>query len=175
MPGALRQGNYAGAILGATDIAPGPPAKQYANLFNKRFWGVGDKAIDTTAGASAVERTAGAATREGSVAARGGAGPVRAGQAGEAAVRARHDIGPKTRFEINGRERIADGITGRTVSEVKNVKYQGLTRQIRDYLAFAAEKDMRFVLYVRRNTTLSEPLTEAMRESKRYVRIDYID
>ena len=102
---------------------------------------------------------------------RGGAGPVRAGQAGEAYVRARYDIGPKTRFEINDRYRIADGMTDNSISEVKNVRYQGLTKQIRDYLDFKGAKQ--FYLYVRRDTRLSRQLLARVADGSIILR--YID
>ncbi|MEZ5897870.1 MAG: RHS repeat-associated core domain-containing protein [Hyphomicrobiaceae bacterium] len=61
------------------------------------------------------------AARYGPRAARGGAAAVRLGQAGEAAVRGAYNIGPATRVLVNGVERIPVGLTGRVLSEVKNV------------------------------------------------------
>jgi Restriction endonuclease fold toxin 7 len=97
----------------------------------------------------------------------GGAGPVRLGQQGEDAVRAVEEIGDKTPFlGASGQNRIADGMTTSTITEVKNVAYQGLTSQIRDYIAFARSGDvpLRFELWVRPNggTRISGPLQEAI-------------
>jgi hypothetical protein len=88
--------------------------------------------------------TAAAALAEGKLPtkSRGGADPVRKGQAGENAVRNAVDIGPKSQFSINGRHRIADGLnlTSGTITEVKNVQYQGLTTQIQDYIDYAGQQ-----------------------------------
>lgn len=61
-------------------------------------------------------------------------------------------------YLVNGRTRIFDGLTATTVSEVKNVKYQAYTEQIRDYLDYARSTSGRFDLYVRSDTVLSGPL-----------------
>jgi hypothetical protein len=97
------------------------------------------------------------------VAARGGAAAVRAGQAGEAAVRAATNIGPATRITVNGATRIPDGLTGTVLSEVKNVGALSYTQQLRDFAAFARQSGRQFDLYVRPNTQLSGPLQDAVR------------
>lgn len=97
---------------------------------------------------------------------RGGAGPVRVGQAGEAAVRGAYDIGPKATRVVNGRARIFDGLTDDAVSEVKNVKSLSYTQQLKDSQAFAQQSGRRFDLYVRGGpnaTSLSGPLAAAIR------------
>lgn len=102
---------------------------------------------------------------EGLNGAAGGAGPVRIGQAGEAAVRASYDIGPKVSEVIDGRKRIFDGLNDEAVSEVKNVQYQAFTQQLKDSLAYAQANGRRFDLYVRggeSETTLSGPLKAAV-------------
>jgi hypothetical protein len=103
--------------------------------------------------------------RSGSVASRGGAAAVRLGQAGEAAVRATYDIGPaaKTLINVAGRTRIPDGLKPGVLSEVKNVAYQGLTSQLRDFMNYAATNRLRMDLYVRPTTVLSGPLQDAIR------------
>jgi RHS repeat-associated protein len=88
----------------------------------------------------------------------GGAGPVIVGQTGEAAVRGVANIGPKVEISINGRIRIPDGLTTAVLSEVKNVKYLGMTRQLRDFAAFARQAGLQFELWVRTTTKLSGPL-----------------
>ncbi|GAB3595616.1 RHS repeat-associated core domain-containing protein [Microbacterium tumbae] len=101
-----------------------------------------------------------------SQAANGGAASVRLGQAGENAVRGAFDIGPKATAQIGGRTRIFDGLNDVAVSEVKNVKYQAYTQQLKDSLAYAQQNGLRFDLYVRGGanpTTLSGPLEAAIR------------
>ena len=94
---------------------------------------------------------------------RGGAGPVRAGQAAENAVRRVYDIGPKKKITVNGRKRVPDGLTDEVLSEVKNVKSLSFTRQLKDSRDFARNNDLEFHLYVRYDTTLSRPLLDAIR------------
>ncbi len=96
------------------------------------------------------------------VAANGGAVAVRTGQAGERAVQNAFQIGDKRPFNVLGRDRIADGMTETTISEVKNVAYQGYTQQLKDYVTYSIDHGLRFDLYVRRGTTLSGPLQEAI-------------
>jgi restriction endonuclease fold toxin 7 of polymorphic toxin system/pretoxin HINT domain-containing protein len=64
------------------------------------------------------------------------------------------------KLRINGRERIPDELTGRTIGEVKNVKYQYLSTQLRDYLDYAQQNSLQFNLYVRKDTQLSQPLQD---------------
>jgi hypothetical protein len=97
-------------------------------------------------------------------AARGGAAAVRLGQAGEAAVRAAHDIGPATKILVNGAERIPDGLNlgTKVLSEVKNVGSLSYTQQLRDFAQYAGQNGLRFDLYVRPGTELSGPLRQAV-------------
>jgi RHS repeat-associated protein len=90
--------------------------------------------------------------------------PFGIGKAGEEIVRSLAEIGDKAAFEIGGRLRIADGMLDEIITEVKNVRYQALTGQIQDYLAYAQAQGMRFDLWVRSGggTTLSGPLQTAM-------------
>ncbi|MFF0728722.1 DNRLRE domain-containing protein [Streptomyces sp. NPDC004134] len=87
----------------------------------------------------------------------GGAACVRAGQVGETAA----GITKNTeKLRINGRTRIPDELdhTAGVIGEVKNVKYQHLSTQIRDDLQYAAANGYQFKLYVRGSTRLSGPL-----------------
>jgi hypothetical protein len=93
---------------------------------------------------------------------KGGAAPVRLGQAGEDAVRGVFNIGSKVKIPINGRFRIPNGMTPTTLSEVKNVKALSFTRQLRDFADYAQQTGRRFDLYVRPSTTLSGPLRDAI-------------
>jgi len=98
-------------------------------------------------------------------AANGGANAVRLGQAGENAVRGAYQIGDKTPFNVLGRDRVADGMTSTTISEVKNVRYQAYTQQLKDYVTHSIDRGLRFDLYVRGGanpTILSPQLEEAV-------------
>ncbi len=91
----------------------------------------------------------------------GGSGTVfarRAGAAGETAVRASRNIGPKIRILVNGRIRYPDGLLADELNEVKNVLRIARTRQLRDYLSFAQQTNRTFILWLRRNARLSRPL-----------------
>jgi RHS repeat-associated protein len=92
---------------------------------------------------------------------RGGAGPVRVGQAGEGAVRGAYDIGPKIKVDVAGRKRIPDGLTSTTLSEVKNVSSLSYSQQLRDFAQYAQQSGRSFDLYVRTTTRLSGPLQRA--------------
>jgi len=90
----------------------------------------------------------------------------RLGEAGEAAVRASFDIGEKVRIAVPGaqRFRIPDGVNAalKTLSEVKNVKKLSFTSQLRDFVKISKANDLKFVLYVRKDTKFSKPLMEAI-------------
>ncbi|NJK31676.1 MAG: hypothetical protein HC927_04245 [Deltaproteobacteria bacterium] len=103
---------------------------------------------------------------------RGGAGPVKVGQAGEAAVRAVADIGPKDLIEVAGRKRFPDGLhtANGVLTEVKNTRAQGYTRQLRDYAAYAIQNGMRFDLWVRPGAQLSKPLLDARKAGQVNIR-----
>jgi RHS repeat-associated protein len=92
----------------------------------------------------------------------------RLGRAGEDAVRAAYDIGPRGSIRVGGRTRYPDGLNeqARTISEVKNVESLNLTRQLRDYAAYARDQGLRFDLYVRQGAALSRPLQEAIRSGQ---------
>jgi hypothetical protein len=87
----------------------------------------------------------------------GGAGPCAIGQAGEAASGITNNT---QSVIINGRTRIPDefdpsaGITG----EVKNVKYQWLSTQLKDDLSYAQANGWQLNLYANSGTRLSGPL-----------------
>jgi hypothetical protein len=84
---------------------------------------------------------------------------VRVGQRGEALA---GTTSPKVRIAVNGRDRIPDELTATTVREVKNVKSLAFTRQLRDFVQFAQETERRFLLVVRPDTRLSQPLHKAV-------------
>lgn len=58
--------------------------------------------------------------------------------------------------------RVPDGLTDTAIIEVKNVSKLSYTNQLRDYVAWAKHKGLRFELYVRESTQLSKPLQEAV-------------
>ncbi|CEE92299.1 hypothetical protein XNA1_2740012 [Xenorhabdus nematophila str. Anatoliense] len=98
----------------------------------------------------------------GKVAAKGAKWASKAGREGEAAVKSVYDIGGKRKITVEGRDRIPDGINfdNSTLNEVKNVKRQGLTRQLKDYSEYAQKKELDFNLFTRPDTKISKPLQE---------------
>jgi RHS repeat-associated protein len=102
-----------------------------------------------------------AALRLGEGVAKGGVVATRIGEAGEAAVRAAYNIGPKEAIEIAGRTRFPDGLTRTVLSEVKNTASVRYTQQLRDFAEYARAKGLRFDLYVRPGAELSGPLRAA--------------
>lgn len=93
---------------------------------------------------------------------RGGAGPVRVGQAGEDAVRGVYNIGEKVPITVGKRGRIPDGLTDTTLSEVKNVSSLSYTSQLRDFASYARDNRLTVDLFTRPDTRLSGPLREAL-------------
>jgi hypothetical protein len=74
--------------------------------------------------------------------------------------------GDKTKILINGRNRIPDGLTGTTLTEVKNVANLSYTRQLRDFADYARANNLSFELFVPQNTArfgLSGPLRDAIK------------
>ncbi|QTK46671.1 putative toxin [Xanthomonas euvesicatoria] len=85
---------------------------------------------------------------------------------GELGVRLVADIGEKAAVLVNGRIRIPDGIIKGAVSEVKNVKSQDFTKQLRGYAQFAQSNGREFNLYIRSGTKLGKPLQEVAANGK---------
>lgn len=81
------------------------------------------------------------------------------GLAGEEAVGI---TGKKTAIEVAGRTRIPDALDYElgVLTEVKNVKYQGLTSQIRDFVSFSQTNNLNMILYTRESTVISKPLQQ---------------
>ena len=67
-------------------------------------------------------------------------------------------IGPKKPIVVGGRTRIPDGLTTKTLSEIKNLKHLSATSQIRDFVRYAQKETLTMDLYVRRSTTFSGPM-----------------
>ncbi len=87
------------------------------------------------------------------------------GVAGERAV----GVSTKTRIpSLTGTAsyRIPDIITSTTLTEVKNVAHQSLTRQLKDFLLFSQQTGREFVLYTRSTTTFSAPLQNLINQGK---------
>lgn len=101
-----------------------------------------------------------------------GARPVRMGAWGERQARRKYRLGTKVEVTLPGTQikRIFDGLTKRGVHEVKNVKKQAYTRQLRDGVMLARSFNAKFYLYVRRETKFSKPLREAIRRGDVHVR-----
>jgi RHS repeat-associated protein len=85
------------------------------------------------------------------------------GAAGEEAVGI---TGAKEGVLINGKMRFPDRLTTRTLEEVKNVKSQSFTKQLRDYLQFSKETNRQMILYTRPKTEMTKPLQKAIQEGE---------
>ncbi|CAM3529471.1 hypothetical protein XNC1_2917 [Xenorhabdus nematophila ATCC 19061] len=97
----------------------------------------------------------------GKVAAKGAKWASKAGREGEAAVKSVYNIGDKRKISVGeDRYRIPDGMPDKALNEVKNVKRQGLTRQLKDYSDYAQKERLDFNLFMRPDTKVSKPLQE---------------
>jgi hypothetical protein len=95
----------------------------------------------------------------------------RATRLGREGERAAGIVGPKVGALINGRMRFPDEVTDFLVKEVKNVKYQGWTKQLQDYADLAKQRNIPFELWIRPGppgvgTTISRVLQRAADEGK---------
>jgi len=62
-------------------------------------------------------------------------------------------------YHVNHRKRIPDAISPRKyIVEIKNVKYQHLSRQLRDYIDIAENEERKFVLLINEKADISGPL-----------------
>jgi RHS repeat-associated protein len=66
--------------------------------------------------------------------------------------------GKKTAINVGGRTRIPDRIGQGLLAEVKNVKYQSFTSQLRDFYQYSQENALQMVLHTRSNTRFSKSL-----------------
>ncbi|MFN0020615.1 MAG: putative toxin, partial [Pirellulaceae bacterium] len=62
----------------------------------------------------------------------------------------------------SGKMRFPDLISETLIKEVKNVVRQGLTSQIKDYIAIATDRHIPFELWTHKDTILSKPLAKAI-------------
>jgi hypothetical protein len=92
--------------------------------------------------------------------------PNQVGKVGEREV---GNIGQKIKINVNGRNRIPDGLTRTTLSEVKNVKSLSFRSQLRDFCDYAKSNNLKFELYVRPSTKLSGPLIEAIQRGDIFI------
>jgi YD repeat-containing protein len=97
---------------------------------------------------------------------------VRLGREGEKAAGI---AGSKVGVLINGRMRFPDEVTRTLVKEVKNVKYQGWTRQLMDYADLARQKQVPFELWLRPDTQTSRLLEAARRRDDVVFKIIGVD
>ena len=91
----------------------------------------------------------------------GGSRPNRTGAQGERKIGLSPNR-PRKKIFINGRTRIPDGITSKSLIEVKNVARLSYTQQLRDFQAYAAQNGKTFILYTRSTTKPSGPLQRAI-------------
>ncbi|MNO01150.1 hypothetical protein D3C81_2212200 [compost metagenome] len=57
-------------------------------------------------------------------------------------------------------------MAGKILTEVKNVKYQGLTNQIKDFVLYSEQKGLTMNLITRTNTIISGPLQKYIDDGK---------
>ena len=83
------------------------------------------------------------------------------GKAGEKAA----GIEKNTKIiSMNGRNRIPDGYNPNMwVQEVKNVKTQSLTSQLKDDFIYASQNKLKMELFVRQTTHITKPLQAAIK------------
>ncbi len=62
--------------------------------------------------------------------------------------------------------RIPDDLTSSTLMEIKNVAYQSLTAQLRDFLSYAAATGRDFIFVTRESTKLSGPLQDLVNSGR---------
>jgi hypothetical protein len=161
----------AGEEFFSAGLATPAVAAEDAAIMGADAAATGAGAAATAADGAALE-TDGAGALAKDLTPRGGLKPVRVGQAGEDAVRAEYDIGTKQTISVNGRDRIPDGLTDTTLSEVKNVKSLSFSSQLRDFADYAKAHGLKYDLYVRPTTTFSGPLTQAITDH--VIDIEYI-
>jgi RHS repeat-associated protein len=81
-------------------------------------------------------------------------------------------------YKSDGSYRVPDRYdpTAGTIGEIKNVAYQGLTRQLRDYVGMAQAEGMSGAvdLYVRESTTLSGGVMKMIEEGKIIPHVEYM-
>lgn len=97
--------------------------------------------------------------------------PNKVGQIGEKLAKI---VKNNTKYKINGRWRIPDGVNAkkRLLQEVKNVKNLSLTSQLKDFMQLSKQWGYTMELYIRPDTYLSGPLKQAIKQYG--VRIRYL-
>lgn len=87
-----------------------------------------------------------------------------AGELGKMGELLTNATGVKTKISINGRNRIPDFLSPelKLLREIKNVKIQSYTRQLRDFCDFAKAEGYTYELWVRSTTKLTRPLRDAI-------------
>ncbi len=86
---------------------------------------------------------------------------VELGHAGEEAVGGSQNQNIIESESGTAKFRRPDRLTADFIGEIKNVKRLGLTKQLRDYIAFSKKEGIPFHLTVRENTRIYGPLQEA--------------
>ncbi len=99
---------------------------------------------------------------------------VRAARLGAEGEQAVGLFGPKVGIRIPGANnlRFPDNLTTTTLTEVKNVASQGLTKQLRDYITVSQSTGRTFDLYIRPSTRLTSNLEAAVRRGE--INLKYI-
>lgn len=75
---------------------------------------------------------------------------------------------PKKAIEVDGRKLFPDEMTDTSLTEVKNVKRQGYTKQLKAYQKYANSQPdkLKFVLFTRSDTMLSTLLRKEIKEGR---------
>jgi len=165
---ALHTANFVvGKQLGYITLMEGIMGIDYASGQQLKGWdrvsycliGFGQTGLSIIAGAEGLHsfNSMPAATR-------GGAGPVKMGQSGvkKAGVVKNTERIPSASGKAN--YRVPDVLNHKleVIGEVKNVKYQPYTAQLKDYVSYAKQNNYRFELYIKQGAQLSKPLQKAV-------------
>jgi len=96
------------------------------------------------------------------------------GKWGEKVASRMYDLGRREGYTIDGRSRISDGSDKNFVNEVKNVKYQGYTQQIKDAIKYAEQTHRRFRLFTPTDTKFPDDM-QKMIDDKKFDHVKFTD
>lgn len=163
--------NLIGSVYGAVDFGKGAWRLAHGEVNFENGLSVAFGALGTLGAGKSVFSIGSKAIAAESATARA----ARLGAEGEQAVGL---FGPKVGIRVPGANnlRFPDNLTATTLTEVKNVASQGLTKQMRDYVTISQGTGRTFELYVRGPlatggpTSLTKPLADAVRRGEIYLK-----